>query len=123
MKTSKPSDLEMQVLAVLWQNGPSTARQTLNAMPDGKERAYTTILSVMQVMEKKGLLSHDRQGNANLYKPTVSREMIMEPVMGNIVKNLFGGNRTAVMQMLLGDDVSRREIDDIRKLLDEAETK
>ena len=56
MKSVKPSDLEMQVLSVLWERGPSTAREVLEAMPDGKKRAYTSVLSVMQVMEKKGLL-------------------------------------------------------------------
>ena len=51
----RPSDLELQVLAVLWRRGPSTAREVMEALPDGKHRAYTTVLSVMQVMEKKEL--------------------------------------------------------------------
>jgi len=111
----------MQVLSLLWQKGPCTAREVLNALPDGKERAYTTVLSVMQVMEKKGLLSHDRKGNANLYKAKVRQKKIMEPVMSTLVKNLFGGSRTAAMQMLLGKDVSQEEIAEIRQLLDEIE--
>ena len=121
MRPNKPSQLEMQVLSLLWQKGPCTAREVLNALPDGKERAYTTVLSVMQVMEKKGLLSHDRKGNPNLYKAKVRQKKIMEPVMSTLVKNLFGGSRTAAMQMLLGKDVSQEEIAEIRQLLDEIE--
>ena len=56
MKITKPSDLELQILSFLWEKGPSTAREVLEAIPDGKKRAYTSILSVMQVMEKKGFL-------------------------------------------------------------------
>ena len=123
MRPNKPSQLEMQVLSLLWQKGPCTAREVLNALPDGKERAYTTVLSVMQVMEKKGLLSHDRKGNANLYKAKVRQKKIMEPVMSTLVKNLFGGSRTAAMQMLLAKDVSQEEIQEIRQLLDEIENK
>ena len=67
-KRVKPTDVELQVLSVLWQRGPSTARQVLEAMPDGKARAYTTVLTVMQVMEK-GLLTHTREGMAQSYKP------------------------------------------------------
>lgn len=52
MAKIKPSDLEMLVLSVLWERGPSTAGDVLEAMPDGKKRAYTSILSVMQVMER-----------------------------------------------------------------------
>ncbi|MHC4355823.1 MAG: BlaI/MecI/CopY family transcriptional regulator, partial [Planctomycetota bacterium] len=44
MQSVKPSDLEMQILSVLWENGASTAREVLEAMPDGKQRAYTSIL-------------------------------------------------------------------------------
>jgi BlaI family transcriptional regulator, penicillinase repressor len=123
MRPNKPSQLEMQVLSLLWQKGPCTAREVLKALPDGKERAYTTVLSVMQVMEKKGLLSHDRKGNANLYKAKVRQKKIMEPVMSTLVKNLFGGSRTAAMQMLLGKDVSQEEIAEIRQLLDEIENR
>ena len=51
MAAVKPSDLEMQILSVLWENGPLTVREVLKMMPDKKERAYTSVLSVMQVME------------------------------------------------------------------------
>ena len=62
----------MQVLSVLWGRGASTVREVMEAMPDGKARAYTTILSVLQVMEKKGLLSHVAEGNAHVYQARVS---------------------------------------------------
>ncbi|MCA9092782.1 MAG: BlaI/MecI/CopY family transcriptional regulator, partial [Planctomycetaceae bacterium] len=52
----KPSDLELQILHVLWQAGPSTVRDVLEKLPDQKKRAYTSVLSVMQVMQKKGFL-------------------------------------------------------------------
>ena len=58
----RPSGVELQVLAVLWDKGPSSVRAVLEAMPDGKDRAYTTVLSVMQVLEKKGLVGHTAAG-------------------------------------------------------------
>lgn len=117
MKHQEPSKLEMQVLSVLWQRGPSTVRDVLAAMPDGKERAYTTILSVLQVMEKKGLLSHTAQGNAHVYAPRISREKAAGPVLHEMVRHVFGGAATALQHLLQEDAVSREELDAIKKII------
>jgi predicted transcriptional regulator len=118
-KTPKPSDLEMQVLSVLWRNGPSTVRQVLEAMPDGKARAYTTILSVMQVMEKKGLLSHTKDGVSNVYEPKESQRRVLGPMLRRLVRNVFGGSASAAMQHLLSEtNLSEEELAEIRDMLD-----
>ncbi|MBA4148596.1 MAG: BlaI/MecI/CopY family transcriptional regulator [Verrucomicrobia bacterium] len=120
----EPSKLEMQVLSVLWQRGPSTVREVLDAMPDGKTRAYTTILSVIQVMEKKGLLSHVAEGNAHVYKARVTRDKIAGPLLRNLVSQVFGGNAaTALQHLLSGKTVEREELDEIKRLISEHEQK
>ena len=122
MRTSKPSDLEMQILSVLWEKGASTAREVLEAMPDGKKRAYTSILSVMQVMEKKGLLRHTNRGVAHVYSPAVSKKKIIQPFMRKVLNEVFGGKPSAMMQALLTETaVSDTEITQIQKLLEKAE--
>jgi predicted transcriptional regulator len=121
MKTAKPSDLEMQILSVLWDRGASTAREVLKAMPDGKKRAYTSILSVMQVMEKKGLLKHTNRGVAHVYSPAVPRKKIIRPFMHKVVNEVFGGKPSAMMQALLAETpVSDEELARIHQLLEQA---
>ena len=89
-------------------------------MPDGKERAYTSILSVMQVMEKKGLLTHTRKGNANVYSPAVQRGQTLDPVLKDMVDHVFGGKPSAMMQQLLENKkIDPEELSEIRRLLDE----
>ena len=123
MKTVKPSDLEMQILSVLWDRGASTAREMLEGMPDGKKRAYTSILSVMQVMEKKGLLKHRNRGVAHVYSPAVSKRKIIQPFMRKILNEVFAGRPSAMMQALLTETtVSDRELAKINKLLQKANT-
>lgn len=123
MTRIKPSDLEMQVLSVLWERGPSTAREVLEAMPDGKKRAYTTILSAMQVMEKKGLLNHTNRGVAHVYRPAVNKRKVLQPFVRKVVNEVFGGRPTAVMQALLAEgQISGEELAEMRRLLDEAQT-
>ena len=117
-KQSKPSDLEMQILSVLWENGPLTARQVMEAMPDGKQRAYTSVLSVMQVMEKKGLLTHTNQGTAHVYKPSQSKKRVLKPFMQKIVSEVFAGRPADLMQALLSEtQVGQAEIEEMQQLL------
>lgn len=119
MKKTKPSDLEMQVLSVLWERGGSTAREVLEVMPDGKKRAYTSILSVMQVMEKKGLLTHSNRGVAHVYKPVMNKNKIIRPFVRKVVTEVFGGRPAAMMQALLDTTaMSDEELSQIRQLLD-----
>jgi predicted transcriptional regulator len=123
-KIPTPSPLEMQVLSVLWERGPATVREVLEAMPDGKARAYTTVLSVMQVMEKKALLSHTSQGNTHVYQARVSRDSVTGPLLRNLVRDVFGGNPVmALQQLLAGNRVSREELSEIKKLIAEHDRK
>ncbi len=120
MKTkAQPSNLEMQVLSVLWAKGPLGARQVLEELPDKKERAYTTVLSVMQVMEKKGLLRHETEGNRHIYAPTVRKSEVLGTFLRGLVSNVFGGSAASAMQHLLQTTpVSEDEIQEMRDLLD-----
>ena len=119
MKAAQPSNLEMQVLSVLWNQGPSTARAVLEAIPDGKPRAYTTILSVLQVMEKKGLVSHQPDGNRHVYAPKVKEGAVVGLMLKSMVKTIFGGSATNAMQHLLNtSEVSESDIAEMRALLD-----
>jgi BlaI family penicillinase repressor len=118
MNKREPSKLETQVLSVLWQRGPATVRDVLDAMPDGKTRAYTTILTVMQVMEKKGLVSHTVQGNTHIYAAAISRDQVAGPLLKELVRHLFGGSRVTALQHLLQEqEVSRGELDEIKQLI------
>lgn len=120
MRKTDPSNLEMQILSLLWDRGPATVREVLESMPDGRERAYTSILSAMQVMEKKGLLAHDRLGNAHVYRPLVDQRQTLGPMLRGMVSNIFGGRVSSVMQHLLEEnEIDEAELAEIREILDQ----
>lgn len=124
MKAQPPSNLELQILSILWEKGPLPARAIQESMPDGKKRAYTSVLSVMQVMEKKGLLNHETEGNRHVYKPAVARNAVLKPLVKNWVRNIFGGSPASAMQHFLeNSEVNPEEINEMKKLLAEFENK
>lgn len=119
----KPSEFELQILGLLWENAPLTVREVLEHLPDGKKRAYTSVLSVMQVMEKKGLLTRTRgESLADQWSPGVERQSVATPLLERVVSHLFGNSPSALMQHLLDSkSVDASELASIRKMIDEAE--
>jgi len=114
----QPSDFELQILGVLWERGALTVRDVAAHLPDRKPRAYTSVLSVMQVMEKKGYLTHTVSGKAHIYAAKVSKTRILGGVMGKLVALVFGGNPAAAVQALLEDqDVTSAELAEMRRLI------
>ncbi|MDR1304433.1 MAG: BlaI/MecI/CopY family transcriptional regulator [Verrucomicrobiales bacterium] len=97
----KPSKLELQILALLWERGASTAREVLEHMPDGKCRAYTSVLTMLQVMFKKGLVRRTREGVTDRWRPAQPRKKILGNYFGELTAQIFGGNPAAAVQHFL----------------------
>jgi BlaI family transcriptional regulator, penicillinase repressor len=120
----RATDLELQVLSVLWDRGPASVRDVMQALPDGKTRAYTTVLTILQLMEKKGLVRHTRDGLTYIYQAKVDRQAIVTPVVRTLLQNVFGGDPSAVVQSLLDSgDVDATQLKEIRRILNEAARK
>jgi predicted transcriptional regulator len=124
MSKPKPSDVELQILGVLWDAGPLAVRDVLERMPDGKLRAYTSILSCLQVMEKKGLVTHRRQGSVYLYRAAVPQQRVLGSVVRDLLQNVFGGRPSAALQYFIAaGDCSPDEIEKLRQLVEQADSK
>ena len=120
----EPSDLELQILGVLWQRGPSTVQEILDALSDGKDRGYTSVLSVVQSMQRKKLVSTSRPRNARAYKYSAKRtqESVLGPLLGGLVERVFGGDpAAAVQQLLAASDLDKESIARLREIVDAAE--
>jgi predicted transcriptional regulator len=87
----QPSNLELQALTVLWHEGPSTVASIHGTLPDQKDRAYTTVLSVMQSLERKRLVRRSRVGRAHMYEAAYSQDEIVRRATREYLTNAFGG--------------------------------
>ena len=85
-KNETPTNVELEILQVLWQRGPSTVREIVDELNRARPRAYTSILSMLNVMYEKGLVVRDMQGRAHVYRARSSREK----TLGRVVKDLLG---------------------------------
>ncbi len=105
-----PSNLELQALSVLWHGGPLTVGAILESLPDGKERAYTTVLSVMQSLERKNLVKRMKTGRAHVYVPAYSQELIVQRATQDFLTNAFGGRlEEAILAILSAGTLTLEE--------------
>lgn len=121
-KTLGPTDRELAILGVLWDKGPSTVRDVHEGLHQAEETGYTTTLKLMQIMVDKGLLIREEQGRRHIYKPAVSEERTQKQLVGDLLDRAFAGSaEKLVMRALSAKRVSPKELQRIRKMIDEIE--
>ena len=95
--------LQRSVLEVLWELGEGTVADVRSGLGRRRQPAYTTVLSVMQKLEKAGWLGHREAGRAYVYFPTCSRDEAGRGSLRGLVDRVFGGDPLAAFQHLLDD--------------------
>jgi predicted transcriptional regulator len=112
-----PTAAELDILAVLWTLGVATVREVHDELRN--DNRYTTTLKTMQLMTEKGLLSRSERFGSHVYEASVPKEQTQRQIAGDLLKRAFGGSaRSLVMGALAAQPASRRELDDIRGMLD-----
>lgn len=114
----KPTDAELAILRVLWARGPSTVREVAREM--GREGAYTTILKLMQIMTEKRLVRRDESPRTHVYEAAWTEGETQQQLVTDLLDRVFDGSASRlVMQALASKKTSRKELAEIRKLLDQ----
>ncbi|MBI3717725.1 MAG: BlaI/MecI/CopY family transcriptional regulator [Sphingobacteriales bacterium] len=118
-KQVKPTESELEILQVLWNKEKATVRDVHEELAQQKDVGYTTTLKLMQIMFEKGLVKRDESNKTHIYEPLVSREKTQKQLVGKMVDTLFQGSPTQLVMQALGNHkTSRRELEEIQKLLD-----
>jgi BlaI family transcriptional regulator, penicillinase repressor len=112
-----PTAAELDILAVLWKLGVATVREVHDEL--GKDNRYTTTLKTIQLMTEKGLLTRSERFGSHVYETSVPKEQTQRQIAGDLLRRAFGGSaRSLVMGALAAQPTSRRELDEIRGMLD-----
>jgi predicted transcriptional regulator len=120
--TRRLGDLELQILNVLWERGPSSVRDVLEALSTPKP-IYTTVLTMMRLMHEKGYLDRRERGRAHVYTARLREQSTKRGLLRDLIQGAFRGSAEALLVRLLEDEkLSSEELDRIRQLIAEKET-
>jgi predicted transcriptional regulator len=117
-KTPYPTPAELEVLQILWQLGPCTVREVKNTL--GVERAYTSVMSLLNVMTDKKLVSRQPQGRAFRYTARFQPEQTQRKVLRDLLDRVFQGSASSLVARLLEQArPTAKELDAIHDLITE----
>lgn len=109
---------EMDVMNVLWRMGSGTVNEVLEELRD--PLAYTTVLTILRTLEKKGHVGHETEGRAHRYHPLVERDEAREGAVRRLTRKLFSGSPELLMAHLLRErGLSDDQLRKLRKLVDD----
>ncbi len=119
-----PTPSELEILQVLWSRGPSTVREIHEILSQEKEIGYTSALKLLQIMTTKGLVQRSEDQRAHVYAAAMPAEKTKQQFAADVLQRVFRGSTSQLMQHALqGRRSSKKEIDEIRRMLDEYERK
>ena len=112
--------LQRAVMEVVWRRGEASVHDVLKELGPRRKLAYTTVLTVMQKLEKAGWLAHRNEGKSYIYTPTASREEAGAGSVRGFLKRVFEGDAVAMFQHLIREsDLSDEELSELRAMIDE----
>ncbi len=116
----KPTEAELAILRVLWNRGPSTVREVMEALAEERDMGYTSVLKFLQIMLEKDLVKRDEAGRTHIYSAAQTAEKTRRRLVGDLVERAFSGSVSQLVMHALG--TARPDADElraIRRMLDD----
>ena len=120
----QPTEVELQMLRILWELGPSPVREIHSRLNAAKGTNYSTTVKMLSVMLEKGLVRRDENTSPHIYRAAVTRESAGKRLMKDLVDKVYdGAAMSLVLHALKSAKASPGELAEVRRLLDEMEEK
>jgi BlaI family transcriptional regulator, penicillinase repressor len=117
-KSPTLTEAELRLMEVLWQKGPATVHQVLEALPDTYPLAYNSVLTTIRILEKKGYVRHEKEGRAHVYSPLVGKQEATRYEIKNLVGRFFkNSHELLVLNILENNNINADELKRLSQLL------
>jgi predicted transcriptional regulator len=119
---TQPTDVELQILRILWERGPSPVRDIHAQLEAEKGTNYSTTVKMLAVMLQKGLVKRNENAQPHVYRAALTREKAGRRMIGHLIDKVFDGSAASlVLQALSSERASKEDLAEIRRLLDQME--
>ena len=115
------TDAESRVMAVLWRLSQASVGEVVNAMNTTRAVTYSTVQTILRILETKGYVTHDKVARAFVYRPVVDERQARRRALRHLVTRLFEGSPTLlVLNVLEDDEIDPAERERLKKLIEHA---
>lgn len=113
------TDVELELMSIVWDQGEAKVKDILAALPPGRPLAYTSVSTILRILEKKGVLSSRKEGRAHVYYPLVAKSDYEVISLQHLVNNVFSGTPSSLVRCLLDqEEVGTDELERIYAILE-----
>jgi len=117
-KKTVPTDQELEILKAVWQRGEATVREVFQDLSAQRKIAYTTVLTMMGILEQKGHLRKTAGERAYIYRPTKPKQQVVGSMVNEFIHRVFNGSaRPLLVHLVENPDIHPNELAEIEKLL------
>jgi len=118
--SSQPTEVELQILRILWAKAPATAREIHNRLAELRDTNYSTTVKMLTVMLDKGLVRRDESVRPQVFRPAATQKRTQQGMLKDLIQRAYDGSvGSLVLQALASQKTSPEELAEIRHLLDE----
>lgn len=116
------TEAELRIMRILWTRGESLVSDLVSAMPESTPLAYTSVLTTVRILERKGYVRHRQEGRAFVYSPCIAEHEAGQSEVRHVLGRFFGNSREHLLLALLGDDeVTAGELRRLKEAIAQAE--
>src|SRR5262245_44532354 len=120
MESTSLGRVQLLIMQVLWDKGRATARELTDGVNAIEPIAHSTVQTLLRGLEEKGAVTHKAEGRTFVFVPLVKEHEFKQTATKDLVQRVFGGKAgSLVAHLLKNEKVTREEIDEIRKLIDQ----
>lgn len=120
--SAQPTEVEMQILRILWELGPSPVREIHKRLEAAKGTNYSTTVKMLAVMLQKGLVKRDEKAQPYVYRAGQTRAKTGKRMLDDLVEKVYEGSAMSlVLQALSSGKATKEELEEVRRLLDQME--
>lgn len=110
--------MELELMTVLWKLGRGTVHDVLDGLPESRPLAYTSVSTVLRILEQKNILTSEKAGRSHIYIPSVSKTDYESYSVQNVMESVFANTPTAFAKRFIETvDLSEQDILDIQQML------
>ena len=120
-KSSTLTEVELELMDILWKMGTATVGEIVDALPKDRDLAYSSVLTMMRILEQKGYVEHKKESRAYVYLPLVNRKQAQDSVVSYLLKRFFNGSpELLVVNLLENEDVDPDEIKRLKRMIEKS---
>jgi len=119
-KSPTLTEVELELMDVLWTKGSATVGEIVEALPE-ERLAYSSVLTMMRILEQKGYVTHEKESRAFIYRPLLDRQQAQKNVLGYLLKRFFNNSpELLVVNLLEHEEVGSNEIKRLKHLIEKS---